>query len=862
MLVLTVAASAVDPTLPLTYIDTTYVAPTGATIAVAAGGNLQAAINAAVPGDVITLQQGATFTGNFTLPVKSGSGWITIRTSAADGVLPNPGTRVGPVDAGAMAKLVTNADLPAIRTSGAAHHYRLVGLEITMTFPSSYGLITFGEGTETSTAALPNNLIIDRCWVHGSATGNVQNGLRINSATSAIIDSHFDQCQSTTVESHCIAGVNGSGPFKIVNNFLGGSTIQVLFGGAVPSISGLIPSDIEFRRNLCQKPTSWRLGSADYAGTQWYVKNLFELKNARRVLIDGNIFEQNWPFNGSGPDGSAQQGYALLFTVRDEGGVASWATVQDVTVTNNIIRKSNAGIAFYGLEGAGSRRMKIQNNLFDDIGLNWGSNDRTGMFAQINRVSDLTINHNTIIHDSDITFATTGASPVQSGGFVFTNNIANHACARPINANTGINGAGTNPGLPTLTAYFNGSPAYVCTKNALAQPSGTPSYPTGNFFPSSWSAVGFTNFAARNYRLLTTSPYYLAGTDGKDFGCDFDALDAAITGNTADTIAPTITSVSASSITTSSATISWTTNEASDSRVDYGTTTGYGSSTTLAAAMVTAHAQGLSGLSASTLYHYRVRSSDAAGNLAISGDFTFTTATPADITAPIISSVSANPGVTTATITWTTDEAADSQVDYGISTAYGTSTATNATLVTAHSQSLSGLTASTLYHYRVRSRDAAGNVITSGDFTFTTSATPDTTAPVISAVTATAITSTGATITWTTDEASDTQVQYGTTTAYGSSTTLNTTKVTAHSQVLTGLTAGTLYHYRVKSADAAGNLATSGDFTFTTSAAPDTTAPVISAVTATAITSTGATITWTTDEASDTQVQYGTTTAY
>src|SRR5262249_5861280 len=88
--------------------------------------------------------------------------------------------------------------------------------------------------------------------------------------------------------------------------------------------------------------------------------------------------------------------------------------------------------------------------------------------------------------------------------------------------------------------------------------------------------------------------------------------------------------------------------------------------------------------------------------------------------------------------------------------------------------------------------------------------------PVISNVAAGGINATGATITWTTDFNSDSQVEYGTTTAYGQSTTLNSALVTAHSQGLSGLTAGRVYHYRVKSRDAYGNLALSVDFTFTT----------------------------------------------
>ena len=94
-----------------------------------------------------------------------------------------------------------------------------------------------------------------------------------------------------------------------------------------------------------------------------------------------------------------------------------------------------------------------------------------------------------------------------------------------------------------------------------------------------------------------------------------------------DTFPPVISGVSSTGITASGATVTWTTNEPSDSRVEYGTTTAYGNSTILNPSLVTAHSQGLSGLTASTLYHYRVNSKDAAGNAAVSADFTFTTAT-------------------------------------------------------------------------------------------------------------------------------------------------------------------------------------------------------------------------------------------
>ena len=89
-------------------------------------------------------------------------------------------------------------------------------------------------------------------------------------------------------------------------------------------------------------------------------------------------------------------------------------------------------------------------------------------------------------------------------------------------------------------------------------------------------------------------------------------------------------------------------------------------------------------------------------------------------------------------------------------------------------------------------------------------------APTISAVRAGAITTAGATITWTTDQASDSEVEYGPTTSYGATTQRDTTLVTSHSSNLAGLAANTVYHYRVKSRNAAGDLAVSPDFTFQT----------------------------------------------
>jgi hypothetical protein len=317
---------------------------------------------------------------------------------------------------------------------------------------------------------------------------------------------------------------------------------------------------------------------------------------------------------------------------------------------------------------------------------------------------------------------------------------------------------------------------------------------------------------------------------------------------------PIVSGISANNISTSGATISWTTNIAATSQVEYGTTTAYGTLSTLDSAFVTGHSQSLTGFQGGTTYHYRVRSADGTGTLTVSGDNSFaTTANPG----PVISAVTAtNISTSGATISWTTNIAATSQVEYGTTTAYGSLSSLDSTLVTSHNQTLSGLVGCTTYHYRVRSADGTGTLTVSGDSSFTTTANPG---PVVSALTATNISTSGASISWTTNIAATSQVEYGTTTAYGSLSSLDSTLVTAHSQSLSGLQAGTTYHYRVRSADGTGTLTVSSDSSFATTANPG---PVISAVTATNISTSGASISWTTNIAATSQVEYGTTTAY
>ncbi|HVH31360.1 MAG TPA: hypothetical protein VNA31_06815 [bacterium] len=481
-------------------------------ITVPAGGNFQDALNTARPGDVLELPAGATFVGNFVLPNKPGTDWITIRTTAYDR-LPPPGERVSPSHVSLMPRVVSPNGLPVISTEARAHSFRFIGIEFTTTSRANPNLIRLETRGQTVIDQVPMDIVFDRCFIHGTPTGDIRRGIALNGARVTVTGSYLSDFHERGVDSQALAGWNGPGPFKIVNNYLEGAGENVIFGGSTPSIRNLVPSDIEIRGNHFSKPLAWRAGDPAYAGIHWSVKNLFELKNASRVLIDGNVFEYNWP--------DAQNGFAILFTVRGEGGNASWATIQDITFTNNIVRHVAAGVNILGWDDTGSsgqtRRVRIQNNLFDDIGGPiWGGGR---LFQLLDGTADVVIDHNTAFQtENPIVAGVIVRSRVTHTGFVFTNNIAP-------NNQYGVSGDGTfgDAGL-TLKTYF---PGHVFARNVLVGGNST-KYPPDNFFPATLAQVGFVDLAGGNYHLARSSKYWHGGTDQRDIGADFTALKLAM----------------------------------------------------------------------------------------------------------------------------------------------------------------------------------------------------------------------------------------------------------------------------------------------------------------------------------------------
>ena len=275
-------------------------------------------------------------------------------------------------------------------------------------------------------------------------------------------------------------------------------------------------------------------------------------------------------------------------------------------------------------------------------------------------------------------------------------------------------------------------------------------------------------------------------------------------------------------------TISWRTDEASDSRIDFGLTEDYDRRAG-DVELVRHHVVKVTGLEPGTTYYGQASSTDAFGNgPAYSDPFTFSTRPSADVTAPVIY---AGPAVVarthdSAVIEWRTDELADSMVEYGPDNTYGLELFSDR-LSFVHRAMLTNLEPNTTYHFQVSSSDANGNGPTrSRDLSFTTEEDDRIKAPVIRQLSVRKVTRDRALIQWHTSKPADSAVEYGTDESYGERVESPDFERQRRMQ-LSGLEPNTTYHFRVISRSLDGGIAETRDYTFRTDDEPDNTPPWI-----------------------------------
>lgn len=466
---------------------------------VPAGANLQTYLDNAMPGDTLVLEAGATYKGNFILRNKQGDSWITITSSRLQ-ELPAAGMRVRPSDATLMPKIVSPNAMAAIAAAPGAHHYRMVGLEIT-TAQGIYneGVVRIGYGTETQLSQLPHTFEIDRVYVHGDPTVGSKRGIALNGINTNVQNSWISDFRSTSQDTQAVCGWNGPGPFTIENNYLEAAGENVFFaGGAI--ISGVTPSNIRILRNHIARPVAWRTATAPN-GARWAVKNLLELKAGKQVLIEGNILENTWA--------SAQVGYAI--NIKSGELTKDGPAITDgITIRNNIIRHAAGAVIIQGDNKAGgnARNVTIQNNLLDDINSAWGT---------INYIFTIAPNATGIVIENNTATATVipkGVMAVDTAtttGFVFRSNILPHGTY-------GIKGSGYATGRATLDYYW---PGHVFEGNIFFDTTTNPAlYPLGTYMAAKFADLGLTE----NYTLPSTSLYFGKGVNGTNPGADYPAI--------------------------------------------------------------------------------------------------------------------------------------------------------------------------------------------------------------------------------------------------------------------------------------------------------------------------------------------------
>ncbi|HWZ81664.1 MAG TPA: hypothetical protein VNW47_03520 [Terriglobales bacterium] len=530
----------------------------GKQIRVSAKSDFISTLEGAKCGDTLLLAAGSSWEVT-DLPSKKcdDQHYITVRTDVPDAKLPSEGTRISPAWAGSAqlpgrppytqadggpAKLM--ATLIVRRPSGVivGDHYRFIGIEWTTDPSANIGRLISTEGAD--------HIIFDRNWIHPADGAEVGKGVGMiqGARVIAVINSYLSGFNCIARSGKCtdasaVGGGNGNNPtgtFKIFNNYLEASGENILFGGSGATVN---PTDIEIRRNHLFKPMVWKDDAPGYKaspkGDPFIVKNNFELKNAQRVLFEGNLLENSW-------GGFSQTGFSVVLSPKNQNDRCPKCQVTDITIRYSRIRnvagviEIQNGLSKTGGESAGGGRYSIHDVIADDI----HDEDYKGHGAFLTILSnappvhDVWFDHVTAFVPGPV--VTIKSVDAKIDNFRITNSVFSTGDRRPSIASAG-GGQGNcasktqKMGASTvLEACFSN---YKFDKNLVIGGNG---WPSGTISPSEGSAAirELKNGIARNPRLCRdksvgcskASPGASAASDGKDMGADVDAVEAATAG--------------------------------------------------------------------------------------------------------------------------------------------------------------------------------------------------------------------------------------------------------------------------------------------------------------------------------------------
>jgi hypothetical protein len=362
---------------------------------------------------------------------------------------PLPAGRVTPDDVSACQIVALDKLKPVVKIT--ATNVAIRGMTITGVAPDRT-VVVIGSSSATDVTAQPANVTLDQNAILG-VEGRGHRGIEAHGARVTITRNHIAGFLEQRRQSQGIYAANGPGPYLIEDNYIEASGENILFGGDDPRIADLVPSDITVRRNLLFKPQEWRQKKGSVA-------NLFELKNAQRVLVEHNVLDGNWT--------DIQAGIPILFTPRNQYGKAPWSVVADVVFRHNVVKNTPAGFSvnILGTDNESPSkqvaRIRIEHNLFVDA--------RSGVQI-IGGVADaLVITRNTWPAIRGKVLGFDGSRALKTP-LTFTNNVFP-------SGQYGITGASAGIGIAALDAYTT----LVAFRDNVIEKTGSARWPDGNTF--------------------------------------------------------------------------------------------------------------------------------------------------------------------------------------------------------------------------------------------------------------------------------------------------------------------------------------------------------------------------------------------
>lgn len=316
--------------------------------------------------------------------------------------------------------------------------------------------VTGGSSTATDPLTVPDDVLMQQVEVLTTPEMGGKRGIQMNTRKFTLIDSQVLGFWYAGADSQAFFAANGPGPYNLVNNKLSATGENALIGGATTRSAAMHPKNAVIRNNWFYKPEEWR-GTAKGSS----VKNLLEFKAMDGAIVEGNLFDGNWP--------AAQSGSAILLTPRASGS-GPFIVVRNIEIRNNVMRRHAAGGYAVNIMGDDNtaptlmtENVTIEGNLFED----------SVKFIQLGRGMNgtLTVRNNTTpaVKWNMLNFDAVATAPKPV--LVFTNNVSTLG-------EYGVSGSGTSLGTPSLIAWTT---SYTFTGNVLEQPaSRTIPLPAGN----------------------------------------------------------------------------------------------------------------------------------------------------------------------------------------------------------------------------------------------------------------------------------------------------------------------------------------------------------------------------------------------